>query len=307
MPAAEVLSMLKDKASSTGKELAGILDKAVIEIKDKRGTKIQVEAPVPMRGSAQSGALQITSPVSMSALGNSVTTQSAAGALAGLAGQNSGMAGTAAAAAAQVASGVHAGAADSVKYFHVQFNPNELRLNGYGGGSAAKTDFSGRNGGVSLDVMKVRISMDVRLYFDKVDAQDAFMSDKINLAPTALATGAAKAVMSGMGKKEYSVQTEVEGLVAALRSRFTREITFHWGPLCYTGVLNNVDSRYTMFNVQGQPVRAEVDLSLALADQEVSENTLGRWQAKYNEAFGGQNQSFVKAEQKVGNLLNFNL
>lgn len=301
MSAAEVLKNI-------GTGLVGLIEKAVIEIKDKRGMEVQIEDPVPMRGSSPVGALQISSAVSMNAGGLSQTLQSTAGALTGFTGNTAASAlGGAAANVVGAAASLAGGNRESTKYFNVQFNPNELRLTGYGGGYSAKTDFSGKGGGVSMDALKVRISMEVKLYFDKVDAQDAFMGDKINLAPSALVTGATKAVLSSKGKEDFSVQTEVEGLMAALRSRYTREISFHWGSMCYTGVLNRVSAQYTMFNVQGQPIRAEVDLSLTCADQELNENALGYWQTYYDQAFKGQNQSYVSAAQKAGNLLNFNL
>ena len=193
------------------------------------------------------------------------------------------------------------------KLFYVQFNPNELSLSGYGGGLASKTDFSEKGNSITFDKADVRITLNVRLIFDKVDPQDAFMADKANTSTTAMATGAAKAALTAKGKKDYSVQTEVEGFIAALRSKYTRRITFHWGTMTYTGILNRVSAQYTMFNVQGLPVRAFVNLSLVCADEAVSPSSMGMWQAYYQELFEAGNQSYVKAAEKAGNLLNFNL
>ncbi len=200
------------------------------------------------------------------------------------------------------------------KTFYVQFNPSELTLSGFGGGMSTKTDYSegtkdprDPSKGITFERVGARIAMNVNLIFDKVDPQDAFMADKLNTSTTAMVSGAAKAVKTATGRKDNSVQTEVEGFMAAIRSVYTRRITFYWGRLCYEGVLNRIAARYTMFNVNGQPIRAIVGLSLVCADENVSSKSMGRWQQQYYEAFQGQSQSYVKAAQKVGNLLNFNL
>ncbi len=200
-----------------------------------------------------------------------------------------------------------AGPADSLtKQFMVQFNPSELSISGYGGGMVQKMDYT-QGGKTSFEEANAQISLSVKLIFDKADTQDAFMADKWNASPTALAANAVKAAKSLAGKSNHSVQTEVEGFVAALYSPRTREITFGWGNMSYTGILNGVSARYTMFNVQGIPIRAEVTLSMLCVDKVVSEGSMGSWEAGYNKAFGQGSSSYVNAAQKVGNLLNFNL
>ena len=120
--------------------------------------------------------------------------------------------------------------------------------------------------------------------------------------------------MKGMSPSKYRKEShkestkeqlqEVEGLIAALRSPYTRCITFNWGDMSYEGVLNRVASQYTMFDSSGEPVRAVVQLSLICADEKVSPNSLGSWQDAYDTAFGGGSKSLVNAGQKLGSLLN---
>ena len=160
---------------------------------------------------------------------------------------------------------------------------------------------------MNYEEMKIRITMDVKLIFDKVNVKDAFMAERFSTAPTSATTGLVQLGMKAAGKADYSVQKEVEGFIAALRSPNTRKINFYWGDMFYGGILYRVSSRYTMFNPQGEPVRGEVQLSITCADEEVQETSMGRWQKQYQKAFQNQNQSFVKKAQKVGNLLNFNL
>ena len=198
------------------------------------------------------------------------------------------------------------------RYYTVQFNPGSLTLTGHGGGLVQKMDYSKGNGEITYTQGDTNISLSVSLLFDSVDPADAFMDGKISASLTTMGTGVAKSVLSAMGKKKNSVQTEVEAFVAAIRNKYTRLITFHWGDFAYSGVLKSVNVTYTMFNVTGDPVRAKVDLSIMCADND-SPNSFSWWQDKYMQAFGtdkiaGQkgfgSESFTNASQKVGNLLN---
>lgn len=195
----------------------------------------------------------------------------------------------------------------SGKLYYVQFNPNELRLSGYGGGEMPISDFSKEKSNMSYEKVSVRITMEVPLIFDKVNVKDAFMSDKWNTSVSSVQTGAVSAAKSMAGKADYSVQKEVEGFIAALRNANTRRINFYWGDLVYEGVLHRVSSHYTMFNVTGQPVRAEVRLAITCADMDISAASMGRWKQQYYKAFQNQSQSYVQTAQKVGNILNFNM
>ncbi len=204
------------------------------------------------------------------------------------------------------------------KQFEVQFNPSDLQIEGYGGGRIASTAFNnageqdkGTSANVVMMPMPVYVKMSVKLLFDRMDASECFLSAKKNVNASAAAKVAAQGVNSivskATGKTKLTVQEEVEGLIAALRSPYTRLITFNWGDMCYEGVLNRVASQYTMFDSAGEPVRAVVQLSLICADEKVSPNSLGSWQAAYDDAFGAGSSSLVSAGQKVGSLLNIKL
>lgn len=195
---------------------------------------------------------------------------------------------------------------ESSRLFSVQFNPSDLQLTGYGGGRVPKTDYIG-NRNASVEPMKARITLSVKLIFDQVDPQDAFMGDKFQLSATNVLKGAGKAVVKLAGKKVNSVQSQVEGFIAALQNENTREITFAWGSLCYTGILNHISSQYTMFSVTGEPIRGVVQLSMVCVDEEIGVSSMGAWEEQYNRAFGAGAASYVQAAQKVGNLVNFSI
>lgn len=199
------------------------------------------------------------------------------------------------------------------KRFTVQFNPSDLQIEGHGGGRMATTAFNNAedagkssSSNVSMMPVPVYISLNAKLLFDNMNPNDCFLSAKTNIASSELAKSAVRSTLNAAGKnKKLSVQQEVEGLIAALRSPYTRCITFIWGELSYSGRLNHVSAQYTMFNSSGEPVRAVVQLSLVCADEGVTPDSLGPWKDAYNGAFGAGSNSLVSWTQKAGSLLNF--
>ena len=200
----------------------------------------------------------------------------------------------------------------NVKTYTVQFNPSQLTLSGYGGGMYQKTDYGSAsnakkqqgNIGISYEPAKVRLMMSVTLIFDQVSVKDAFMADKFAANPTGIATGAATLAKEAITKEEYSVQPIIEGFIGMLRQERTRFITFCWGSMQYEGIVNSLNTKYTMFSLTGQPIRGEVDLSMILVDEEVGPKDMGVWKKHYEEAFGGGNVSYKKKTQAVGNIFN---
>ncbi len=200
----------------------------------------------------------------------------------------------------------------TVKTYTVQFNPSQLTLSGYGGGMYQKTDYGSAsnakkqqgNIGISYEPAKVRLMMSVTLIFDQVSVKDAFMADKFAANPTGVATGVATLAKEAITKEEYSVQPIIEGFIGMLRQERTRFITFCWGSMQYEGIVNSLNTKYTMFSLTGQPIRGEVDFSMILVDEEVGPNNMGVWKKHYEEAFGGGNVSYKKKTQSVGNIFN---
>ncbi|MBO5551463.1 MAG: hypothetical protein J5966_05845, partial [Lachnospiraceae bacterium] len=192
------------------------------------------------------------------------------------------------------------------KVFVVQFNPSTLQLSGTSGEYVQKVDFSNnvRQDEASYAPSETTINLSVSLLFDACDPQDAFMGDKLSLAsPTGAATGIAKTAMAATGNKKNSVQKEVEGFIGALRNRYTRLVTFHWGNISYSGILKGVEAQYTMFSVTGEPVRATVDMNIMCAHSTMYPNSLAVWQGRYKNAFGKGSESFVKTSAKFGKIL----
>ncbi len=184
------------------------------------------------------------------------------------------------------------------KFFKVQFNPSTLSLQTQGGRQSTKmTPNSGENGkkvmAYSGAVGPIKIKMSVKLLFDAVNNFDSFMNEKLILNPTSLAAQA----VNEKRKKEYTVQPYVEGFMAALRNPSTREVSFNWGDFRFNGKLTSIDAKYTMFSVSGQPVRAEISLSMVTEKNDIAK-------ADYKKLSTVATINMGKSVQQIGNLLN---
>ncbi|MCR5278217.1 MAG: hypothetical protein K6E19_02140 [Lachnospiraceae bacterium] len=188
------------------------------------------------------------------------------------------------------------------KSYEVQFNPSSLSLRGRGQGFMPVLTFDKQSNPAKNAKQSVRITMSVRLVIDQVVNFTSFTEDKLNLSPTQIAANIAVLTAQKASNKP-NVQQTVEGLIAALRSQYTREIDFFWGTMHYKGILNNVSAQYVMFDTAGHPVRAYINLSL-LCVENVNPETLGIWEAAYEAAFSGDTLDTTNAGQIAPNLLN---
>ena len=174
--------------------------------------------------------------------------------------------------------------------FEVQFNPEELYINGYGGEElpiqnyrTKNEDF--KNKGSHMAAANTRIDFSVKLVFDRSNPQDAFYADKFTLGQTSIAKGGMRAAGKAMGKIRNTVQPEVEALTSIVRSEKKRMCRFIWGDMVYEGILNTVSAEYVMFNVNGEPCRAFVQLGMVLYDKDVHGADTNIWQKEYIEDF----------------------
>lgn len=191
----------------------------------------------------------------------------------------------------------------ATKTFHVHFNPSQIQVYA----SSIPEIVPDAKGGepVHDSVTKARMNMSVNLFFDEMNVYDSFMADKFTMGATVSgAKNVAAAIMSATGKKKWSVQDEVEGLIAALRDPYTRNVSFRWAEFAFTGQLTNVSAKYTMFSTSGHPVRAQVLLRI---QHEMDDVHLKRWYDNYNEVFKDEGSSLTGISQKMGNLMNINL
>lgn len=222
-----------------------------------------------------------------------------------------------------VGSTLKKGMADKIQgqKFTVQFNPSSIRMSARGGGRVPVSNFVKDENGVTKATVEFKeldpyISVSFTLIFDAFNQADAFMEERFTLGATTLAKNVATAAITGAGK-EFSVRPVVEGFLAAIRDEDHRNMIFQWGKLTYAGVLNSVSGKYTMFNTKGEPIRAEINISMLMGGAEGSSSSnagyLYYWKKRYKEIINdnakmdGDNASSMDlgtVKQQFSNLLN---
>lgn len=190
--------------------------------------------------------------------------------------------------------------------YEVKFNPSQISFQALGGTKMQKMNYTeGDTVHIDFVTMQPHILMTVPLIFDDCERTDAFMMEKFGDAAAAART-AAVGVANAVAGSTYSVRPQVEGFIAALRNGKTRKMAFFWGNLEYKGFLETVSAEYTMFNMEGHPIRANVNLSLLLVDEKMQDDKMGDWASSYEKAFK-ESTSLDSAVDTVGNLLNIKL
>lgn len=129
---------------------------------------------------------------------------------------------------------------------------------------------------VTHRLINATVTVDFKVVFDALKNQRAFLSDAVNPSPTNVGRQIANLASS----KSYTVRPIVEFFLAAIRNIGTRRVDFKWGKMTYTGYLKMADCSYTMFDIKGEPVRAEIDLALSCGDHDIC-NSEKIWQDRY--------------------------
>ncbi|MDR0435089.1 MAG: hypothetical protein LBH21_08595 [Gracilibacteraceae bacterium] len=217
-----------------------------------------------------------------------------------------------------VAAGVNAvvdavgGGGKKDRYFRVQYNPNELKINSVAA-VLRKLDATGSERANAATPAGGHMDLTVNLFFDKMNPLTSFLLDK-NVLPTNTGVirnyiAARKSNQSDQSNQSGQpapqdlggVQPEVEGFIAALRNNRTRRVTFYWADFSFAGILNDLTAEYIMFDADGTPVRAKVTLRLR---QNPGDPGRDSWLENYDTTFAGDQSSLVRPEQRFSSTLN---
>ena len=200
--------------------------------------------------------------------------------------------------------------------YEVLFNPNRITLSGRGAAKVPMNDFSK---GISVTYQERQANLELRipLIVDRTLASQVSMGVSIPGVNASLVQGVKDKVesvanwfTSGTSGDIGSIQRDVEVFVAMLRNEHTRLVSFYWGNMKYTGVLTSVSSTYTMFDPQGHPTRANIDLLIMLADAKnpiliYNGKEKGPWMEYYRKAFEGKTSLSARSNtQYFENILN---
>ena len=171
--------------------------------------------------------------------------------------------------------------------FHVmkvQFNPSTVRFEASADAVFSKgLEDSFDSAIINQQKRKASVVMSVDLIFDAVNNKDAFHGDKFKLSATD-AVQAAGTIAQEL-KGGYSVQKQTNGFIGAMMHESTRVITFVWSKMLFTGAINQVQARYTMFSTSGRPIRSTVTLQL---HQVIDRNDISYWDNAFSKFFGKQ-------------------
>ena len=170
----------------------------------------------------------------------------------------------------------------------VQFNPSSLSIRSVGGDDDVQiTNYTQDANGVSRGAVGLYVEFSVKLIFDQISNTAAFAQDMLTVSSSRAISSVTGAIGDALfGGSQQSVQMIVESFIAAMRNESTRFICFEWGEFMYEGMLSRVNTAYKMFDINGNPIRAEVELVIYLVDQEVMSNKYTEyWYDAYYNAF----------------------
>lgn len=191
----------------------------------------------------------------------------------------------------------------------VQFNPATLSLETMAG---KEVDYGGGDLGTKSANQIIQIHhpastiLNFDIIFDAVTPQDAFMNSSFEPGVKNAVSMASSAVKKA-GNKDYTVQPQVDGLISLLTRDETRKIIFLWGKMFFPGELVGVNSKYTMFNKSGRPIRAEVQISIRQSEKKQMNND-EYWQQAFTKMFGKAGSNEVTgAKSKFSKVTNNNI
>lgn len=185
----------------------------------------------------------------------------------------------------------------TAKKFEVQFNPSTLKIDAYGGGRQKVSSNVENRLTVNYQDVNPYINVSFTMVFDDTNNADAFAVDKFSLSASNLAKNAATAANTIM-ENEYTVRPQVEGFLAAIRNEAYRMVIFQWGNMRYTGMINNINAQYKMFNAVGNPIRAEVYMNILVTNTTTVEH-VNYWKNRYKEILEKLSYNSFHGESKV--------
>lgn len=158
--------------------------------------------------------------------------------------------------------------------YEVQYNPSTLTIKTMSGTHRQKVPgMAGETAYEDVD-LPTFTDLTVTLIFEAINNHDAFITGtdgfSLNIGDTISGiSNAANKVSDAMSlasggsdSDKYSVRRNVQGFLALMTRTGWRNISFFYGRTCFHGVLTSVNPTYKMFNKSGEPILAEVQLTI---------------------------------------------
>ena len=175
------------------------------------------------------------------------------------------------------------------KIMEVQFNPAELTFQlSQQNGSGKSTSKKDSESNLSQSIKNI---MTVPLVFEQIVNTDAFMWDKQKVLMQGSFMEKVKSSSIASMINDYSVKTQMDGLMSLVSNAVTRNVIFCWNDMVISGVIQGVEMEYTMFNPSGNPIKGTITLSIAV--NYGAENTSNRkyWDKAFDTLFEVNNSN----------------
>ena len=185
-----------------------------------------------------------------------------------------------------------------ISFIEADYNPNSISFSCQNERNKMHKSMNGDDSGTRALSVQNEIEMHVELIFDDMSVQDSFMEEKFELTAAGNILSSGKNVYracdndnTGLGRKNRTVRIPVDGIVALINNKLTRSVMFVWSSMVFSGELSGVQARYTMFNPQGNPVRAVVSLSINQGTKNWNDQERQYWDSAYRKFFGDTSQT----------------
>ncbi|MCR5467356.1 MAG: hypothetical protein K6F37_00205 [Lachnospiraceae bacterium] len=177
--------------------------------------------------------------------------------------------------------------------YEVLFNPNRISLTGHGTAEVPMNECS-KGIQVTFQTRQANLELRIPLIVDRTISSQISMGISIPGVNSSL-VDAGKSYLESAESwltdgESGSIQRDVEMFAAMLRNNYTRMVSFYWGDMTYTGILTSANSTYTIFDPNGHPTRATIELLIILADANNpvlvwNGKEKGPWMEYYKKAF----------------------
>lgn len=211
-------------------------------------------------------------------------------------------------------------AKEAVEYYDmpVQYNPSSLSFSSRAGLIEEEGPGEAGIGSRKSAVLPPETTLSVELLFEAIVNDDAFLSGA-KQQEMEEALGKKRSYLPETKQKdsdqEYFVQRQVDGLLSLVMQVSTKQVVFVWGDMNFSGELEDVSARYTMFGPKGNPIRASVELTIRQAasdsDDKMNSSEEAYWKdawKKFKKLAGKQKeeQSLTGQYESAKELLSLN-
>lgn len=191
------------------------------------------------------------------------------------------------------------------KMIKVQFNPQEINFK-----CEPETNKS-QNNNVSNDkIQAMQTIMEVKLIYENINEEDAFIWEKQNTLLSGNAKERLKASSIGMAISDRSIKTQIEGLMSLLMTPTTRNIAFCWENTIISGVLKSAEAEYTMFSTAGNPIMGNINLKISVHNNNSVSSDSKYWNKAFDNLFTLKNRNIIEDVTNtigtVNKLMEFN-